>query len=176
MGISGQGNVAALCCAQRFGSRCAALVDLGASPSLRDRAGRVPMHLAARSHSEALLKCKMLPVADCGKQFNNSGHTPLLDVMWNMYILYYETTEHVERLEEVLQWMLDQPECVIDAPDPNGFTPFQAFVGSGRGARPMAMLRAARAERARWSPLRAVWTENVAVTAAAAAACAPGTW
>jgi hypothetical protein len=72
-----------------------------------------------------------------------------------------------ERLVQVLQWMLDQPECPIYDYDGHGRTVADVFSCNPAYARPLAMVRAAEAARRRWTPLRAAWTKAVAAVAVA---------
>jgi hypothetical protein len=105
------------------------------------------MHLAAHSYSDdALRKCKMLPVADLGKP-RDDGSTPLHDVAWTLHWLRdMRVSGRVERLQGVLQWMLDQPECPIDAPDDRRVTAAGLLTASAHDdLRLIAMLPAARA-------------------------------
>lgn len=80
-------------------------------------------------------------------------------------------------LLEVFQWMLNQPECPLDAVNSDGQTAGDYLSGSGAHfARPLAMLQAAQAARARWTVLRAAWTGAVGAVASFTAVGAPGTW
>jgi hypothetical protein len=147
------------------------LLELGASPSPRDADGYVPMHLAAASCYDALEKCKMLPAADleCRKDREDRGefYSPLHFIAESVLIWCNEPNG--ERCLEVLQWMLDQPECPIHRRDGLGRTVADMFSSKSKYARPLAMVRAAEAARRRWTPLRAAWTGVAAVAAVAGA-------
>jgi hypothetical protein len=145
------------------------LLQLGAPPSQRDCVGHTPMHYAAKSRREALAKCKLLPVADLASLTNHAHETPLHVLAWNLRRLLLQPVGALEpaRAErfggceaaavhlEVLEWMLDQPECPIDAANCYGDLTAAHLLG-GTSAR--AMVRTAQAARARWTPLRAAWT------------------
>ena len=156
-------HYAALSCSAAVVKR---LLDLGASPSLLDGSGHLPMRYAANCLTDdALDKCRMLPVTDLGHENSTGGNTPL------HIVATFPRCELSQHFREVLQWMLDQPECDIDAADVRGVTAADLLAARAhRDPRPLAMLRAARAERARWTPQRAAWTGAVAVGVAGLAA------
>jgi hypothetical protein len=137
------------------------LLELGASPSLLDGSGHPPMRYAANCLTDdALHKCKLLPVTDLGQQCN-SGSRPL------HIVASLPFSESSQLFWEVLQWMVDQPECDIDAVDNRGHTAADLVAASVYcDPRSLAMLRAERAARARWTPLRAAWTGAVGAVAA----------
>jgi hypothetical protein len=149
------------------------LLDLGALPSPRDADGYVPMHLAATSSYDVLEKCKMLPAADLECRITRNGiYSPLYLItqsllIWCLPRCMPSGMSRGERLVQVLQWMLDQPECPIYDYDGHGCTVADVFSRNPAYARPLAMVRAAEAARRRWTPLRAVWTGAVAAVAGA---------
>jgi hypothetical protein len=140
------------------------LLDLGALPSPRDVYGYVPMHLAVTSCYDALEKCKMLPVADLERRKDREEFCTPLYLIAELLLIWCLPPNQLngEHRLEVLQWMLDQPECPILNRDNYGRTVADMFSRKSEYARPLAMVRAAEAAQRRWSPLRAVWTGAVA--------------
>jgi len=132
------------------------LLELGAPSSRCDTFGRVAMHWAALSDNGGLEKCKMLPVKDLGYCASGcvSG-TPLHYVAKVLCCMPPWFPLQLERRLEVLQWMLDQPECPIYNRDDRGRTVADIFADGPVYARPLAMVRAAEAAQRRWTPLRA---------------------
>jgi hypothetical protein len=156
------------------------LLAMGASPSMRNCYGHVPLHLAAISVYEPLEKCKLLPAADLTSLDN--CYCPVTPLQYvanrlrdntgrhfepNAMAIKLECELEVQQLLQVLQWMVDQPECDLHARDEHGRTVAEmladdntrggaAAVAQRRHA--LAVVRAAEAARRRWAPLRAAWT------------------
>jgi hypothetical protein len=145
------------------------LLELGAMPSVKDAEGRVPMHCAVTSwrnstgQCDALEKCKLLPVADLSNY--TSGQTPLWLLAHHLLVRGStdSTAPHmVLKLVQLLQWIVDQPECELNKVDDGGRTSADVL-NFYIGMAPYALVvRTAMAQRARWSTLRAAWTGAVA--------------
>jgi hypothetical protein len=165
------------------------LLAMGASPSMRNCYGHVPLHLAAISVYEPLEKCRLLPATDLTCLDNcYCPATPLQYVanrLWDNTGRHFEPNAaiklecelEVQQLLQVLQWMVDQPECPTRACD--GFYGRNAesvLFGDARRnpefahevEQALAIYRAAEDVRVRWSPPRAAWTGAAAVVGGAA--------
>jgi hypothetical protein len=90
------------------------VVDLNVPASTRGANGKLPMHVAATCCIEPLEKCMLLPTADLAKGMCDAGYwanyTPLELVLHN---LLFPNENYNVRLQ-VLQWMLQQAECLLD--------------------------------------------------------------
>jgi hypothetical protein len=149
------------------------LLELGALPSVKDAAGCVPMHCAVTSwrnstgQCDALEKCKLLPVADLSD--NTSGQTPLWLLAQHLLACggTDSTAPHmVLKLVQLLQWIVDQPECALNKVDDAGRTSTDVL-NFYTGMAPYALVvRTATEQRARWSLLRAEWTAAVTIAVA----------
>jgi len=145
------------------------LLELGALPSVKDAEGRVPMHHAVTSwrnstgQCDALEKCKLLPVADLSD--NTSVQTPLWFLAQHLLVRGStdSTAPHmVLKLVQLLQWIVDQPECELNKVDDGGRT-LTDVLNFYTGMAPYALVvRTATEQRARWSLLRATWIASVA--------------
>jgi len=152
------------------------LLELGASPSVRDMDDQTPMHLAADSY-QALAKCKLLPVCDLNAH-DNRFDTPLHTVTWRIRHLSYSPAQIAKSgVLDVLQWMVQQPECVLDAVSWLGATSTSILLlattnGNTAVSTACGVVQTAKEQRTRWSPLRAAWTGAVAGAVVAVVAAA----
>jgi hypothetical protein len=139
------------------------VLQLGLPPSSRDEDGWLPMHYAAKSRRGALEKCKLLPVTDLACRTVGTNETPLhVLAQFLRRLLTPSVDPDAVALLQVFQWMVEQPECPLDAVNSDGKTAGDYLSGCGAHfARPLAMLQAAQAARARWTPLRTAWTGAV---------------
>jgi hypothetical protein len=162
----GGGRTLLHCAAQSCSTACMQeLLQLGASPSARDNAGSTPMHFATCFGKYALEKCKLLPVADLNAR--NTHGTSLHAVVHNLTFLAKGGYSYALRQElvELLQWMVQQPECALDAVDHRDLTALDMLSEEQSTAAARDVVRTAVEQRARWSTLRATWTAAVAAAA-----------
>ena len=152
------------------------LLELGASPSVRDMDDQTPMHLAADSY-QALAKCKLLPSCDLNAH-DNRFDTPLHIVTWEIRHLSYSPARIAKSgILDMLQWMVQQPECVLDDVNWLGATSTSILLlatndGNAVMSTACGVVQTAKEQRARWSPLRAAWTGAVVAAVPAVVAAA----
>jgi hypothetical protein len=146
------------------------LLNLGASPSLKNDIDVVAMHYAIVSWwtcpaqcggelENALEKCKMLPVADLSSCAETFG-TPL-----RLLLAHLARRGRAGNFEfmQLLQWVVNQPECALD-----NVQGVLDVLTKHPGTAPYALIvQTAMEQRARWSLLRAAWTGAVAGAASA---------
>jgi hypothetical protein len=147
------------------------LLAAGAPPSLPDHRGNTPMHLACTSHTDALLKCQLLPLADLARP-NANGDTALHLVAEDTerHETFFASVAHVAHILptlftaphewRLLRWMVAQEVCPLDATNHDGKTVLDLLAGDACAA-PCAIVATAAAQRVRWSPARAAWTGAV---------------
>jgi hypothetical protein len=142
------------------------LLELGASPSVRDMNDQTPMHLAAASY-QALAKCKLLPPCDLNAH-DDRLDTPLHIVTWNIRHMKHSPARIAKSgILDVLQWMVQQPECALDDVNWLGATSTSILLlatndGNAVMSTACGVVQTAMEQRARWSTLRAAWTATVA--------------
>jgi hypothetical protein len=155
------------CAAQSCSTACVQeLLQLGASPSVRDDEGSTPMSHAIYFSQYALEKCKLLPAADLN--VHNMYGTPLHLAAGALTYLVQQghhlawRQAYIARYVDLLQWMVQQPECVVDAVNYSRCTALDILGDMAETAAARAVVRTAMEQRARWSTLRATWTATVA--------------
>jgi ankyrin repeat protein len=136
------------------------LLDLGALPAVTDDNGLLPMHYAASTIHDPVKKCELLPRGHLGAGAGIKIGTPLHLVAFRMR--HHDIVRVC--MMEVLQWMVNQPECALDAVNEEGRTALDILDDMAETAAARAVLRTAMLERARWSLLRAAWTATVAAS------------
>ena len=132
------------------------LLKLNATPSATNAYKELPMHVAVLNKNEPLEICKLLPARGLAA-VDLYTQSPLHSLVYRCLGDPYN-----ERLLKVLAWMLDQPECPLEAR--NSFTHPLLDVckcyAEKMPASPKiaAMLTdAIAARRRRWTPARATW-------------------
>jgi hypothetical protein len=129
------------------------LLALGASPAQPDAYGFLPLHFAMRS----LQKFRMLSAGGF-LAHDTTGFTPLHLLAQEIMVASPDAD-----LMNVLQWMVEQPECAVNAENRIGFTALDILGDMAETADAREVVRTAMEQRTRWSSLRAAWIATVAV-------------
>jgi ankyrin repeat protein len=140
------------------------LLDLGALPTATDDNGLFPMHYAASTIHDPVAKCDLLPRGHLAAGAGTRLGTPLHLVA--LRLRHYDIMRVC--MMEVLQWMVDQPECVLDAVNREGCTALDMLSEEQSTAAARDVVQSAMEQRARWRTLRTTWTATVAVAALSA--------
>jgi hypothetical protein len=143
------------------------LLDLGASPSVADKYGTRPMHLAVQGGYDVVAKCAMLPLGDLAclsELFGTPLHACVAKVIvWAPPLRLGHDHDVFDKYLDVLQWMLAQPECPVGGADIFGRTAMDILNGKENCGEARDMFAAELARRARWTALRAAWVGGVVV-------------
>jgi ankyrin repeat protein len=137
------------------------LLDLGALPAVTDDNGFLPMHYAASTIHDPVKKCELLPLKHLAAGAETKIGTPLHLVAFRMR--HHDIVRVC--MMDVLQWMVNQPECAVDAVNKEGRTALDILDDMAETAAARGVLRAAMEQQARWSLLRTAWTATVAIAA-----------